>query len=276
MLERGLQSPNLFGSFRRRQLLPTQAQQEVPSLLPPQFAASLTPPPLPQEPAAGERRMSETPLETPSLPHQQLPSHDESDTTDQSVVYLQRGKDSGDTPETAAARRQRDILQRDHCRRQRGGEEVSTTPDLSQFKRPFRYDDTRDPDPLPSDQQTTVPGVSSRLFLPFDQDVAEDAFAQRVFSRRASNASSYRGSGRSDSVATRRSSSRTSSPTSLLSPKQVCFCCLACVEDRPLAFRDAVTDICQYCLDGPDAPPLDQQQICCLGFHSVERLPRKT
>jgi hypothetical protein len=52
-------------------------------------------------------------------------------TTNESMNLLPRGKDSGDTPEIAEARRQRNIVQRDHRRRQRAGEEVSPTPRLS-------------------------------------------------------------------------------------------------------------------------------------------------
>jgi hypothetical protein len=54
-------------------------------------------------------------------------------TTNKSINLLPRGKNSGDTPEMAEARRQRDIVRRDHRCCQRAGEEVSPTPSLSQL-----------------------------------------------------------------------------------------------------------------------------------------------
>jgi hypothetical protein len=61
--------------------------------------------------------------------------------TSESKTFLLRGKDSNHTPETAAARTERGILQRDHRRRERGGEEASLTLGLSQFRHLYRYDE---------------------------------------------------------------------------------------------------------------------------------------
>jgi hypothetical protein len=91
--------------------------------------------------------------------------------TSESKTFLLRGKDSNDTPKTAAARTERGIVQRDHRRRERGGEEVSLTLGLSQFRHPYRYDEgTGSPltPPPPSSQVLTLSGVQGRPFLPFD------------------------------------------------------------------------------------------------------------
>jgi hypothetical protein len=51
-----------------------------------------------------------------------------------STQFLPRGEFSGDTPETAAARRERKAIQRDHHAAARAGEEVSPTLSLATFK----------------------------------------------------------------------------------------------------------------------------------------------
>jgi hypothetical protein len=48
--------------------------------------------------------------------------------------FLPRGQYSGDTPETAAARRQRNIIRRDHRVREQAGKQVSDTPNISQLR----------------------------------------------------------------------------------------------------------------------------------------------
>ncbi|KAF2832720.1 hypothetical protein CC86DRAFT_401466 [Ophiobolus disseminans] len=48
--------------------------------------------------------------------------------------FLPRGQYSPDTPTTAAARRDRDAIRRDHRVRDRAGEEVSSTPELRQLR----------------------------------------------------------------------------------------------------------------------------------------------
>jgi hypothetical protein len=202
--------------------------------------------------------------------------------TSGSKTFLLRGKDSNDTPETAAARTERGIVQRDHRRRERGGEEVSLTPGLSQFRHPYRYDEgTGSPltPPPPSSQVLTPSGVQGRPFLPFDQDVgAHDYFVESPLSRRSSM-SSYRGRGRSDSVRPRGSLSRSRSrsrsrarsrtpSTSSISPK-LCFHCPNCCEERPMLVNHQNMELCTYCMLSPPEYNRSHQLICCYPRHHI-------
>jgi hypothetical protein len=140
--------------------------------------------------------------------------------------FLPRGAYSGDTPKTAAARRQRDTIQRDHRRRGRAGEDVSLTPDLAAFRHPYAYKNTN-PSSLLSE-----PPPTSQLFTPPSVELlghVEDS----PLSRRPSM-SSNRGRGRSNSMRSCGSSrSRTPSPSSPIAYQPVCFNCTMCFEDRP-------------------------------------------
>ncbi|KAK0655305.1 hypothetical protein B0T16DRAFT_9184 [Cercophora newfieldiana] len=49
--------------------------------------------------------------------------------------FLPRGRDSADSPDTAEARRQLLVIQREHRQQRREGREVSRTPSLSQLKK---------------------------------------------------------------------------------------------------------------------------------------------
>ncbi|KAK1917296.1 hypothetical protein P3342_000009 [Pyrenophora teres f. teres] len=69
------------------------------------------------------------PLQPPAPPSQ--PRGGSLVPAEEANPYRRRGQDSGDTPETAAARRARDMLMRDHRRQERRGEEVSSTSALS-------------------------------------------------------------------------------------------------------------------------------------------------
>jgi hypothetical protein len=200
-------------------------------------------------------------------------------TTGNSATFLPRGKDSGDTLETAAARRERDILQRNHRQRERGGEDVSLTPRLSQFMHPYRYDEPRSLliPPPPSSQLLTPSGGQGQPFHPFNQDImADDHFVESPLSRRSSM-SSYCGRGRSDSVRPRGSPSRSrsevrrrspSSPN--ISPKSSCFQCSNCSEHRPVSVETPDTEgICNYCKLKPPKYNRDHQLICCHPRHHI-------
>ncbi|CAE6994931.1 hypothetical protein PTTW11_00008 [Pyrenophora teres f. teres] len=91
------------------------------------------------------------PLQPPAPPSQ--PRGGSSVPAEEVNPYRRRGQDSGDTPETAAARRARDMLMRDHRRRERGGEEVSSTPvfhanpDAAERERRSQRATIKEPDP---------------------------------------------------------------------------------------------------------------------------------
>jgi hypothetical protein len=199
------------------------------------------------------------PFGPPAPPAKVSPSTLAGTSTGESRTFLPGGKDSGDTPRTAVARRKRDIVQRHHRCRERGGEEVSLTPGLSQFRHPYCYEEPGSPltPPPPSSQLLTPSGVQSRPFPPFDEDVGpNDHFVESPLSRRSSM-SSYRGRGRSDSVRPRgspsRSSSRSRSQTpssSSISPK-LCFHCLNCSEERPMLVGHQNMELCTYCMLSP-------------------------
>jgi hypothetical protein len=75
--------------------------------------------------------------------------------------------------------------------------------------------------------------------------------------------SSYRGRGRSDSVRTRRSPSRS------VSPKPVCFHCGNCTEERPMSVVHPDIELCTYCMLSPPEYNRDHQLICCHPRHHI-------
>jgi hypothetical protein len=207
--------------------------------------------------------------------------HTGTSTINESINFLPRGKDSGDTPEMAEARRQRVIVRRDHRRRERGGEEVSLTPGLSQFRHPYRYEEPGSPltPPPPSSQLLTPSGAPSRPFLPLDQDDGpKDHFVESPLSRRSSM-SSYRGRGRSDSVRPRgspsrsrsrsRSQARSRTPSSSSISTKLCFHCPNCSEERPMLVDHQNMELCTYCMLSPPEYNRSHQLICCYPRHHI-------
>jgi hypothetical protein len=109
--------------------------------VPPIFAA---PPPRGIAPAPSSVAPNPDPLSNPSQPR-----------------VLPRGQDSGDTPMTAAARRERDAIRRDHRVATRGGDNVSSTPPLSEVRR--RIVDEQQASASGQDSPLTEPPNTSQL-----------------------------------------------------------------------------------------------------------------
>jgi hypothetical protein len=112
-------------------------------------------------------------------------------------------------------------------------------------------------------QLFTLSSVQGRPFLSFDHDDApNDHVVESPLSRRSSM-SSYRGRGRSDSVRTRRSPSRS------VSPKPVCFHCGNCAEERPMSVVHPDIELCTYCMLSPPEYDHDYQLVCCHPRHHI-------
>ncbi|KAE8853230.1 hypothetical protein HRS9122_00222 [Pyrenophora teres f. teres] len=236
----------------------------------------IAPAPIPRFPvAAAPARMAFGPA-TPSNAPRPSPNT-ESDTEIGGTALLRRGLDSGDTPNTAAARRELHAIRRDHRVTARAGEEPSPTPSLDEVKRRQAVEGkstggTGSPlsDPPPSSQLQTPPGVRGSAFMPYNQDLDDESLALPPLSSQV--ASPLRGRGRSNSVAGvgqsrdhSRAGSRSPSP---LRPSGHCFQCIGCKAYRPTdMYKD--DGYCSFC----HASQIEVQQewgvdrVCCRGRH---------
>jgi hypothetical protein len=194
-----------------------------------------------------------------------------------STQFLPRGEFSGDTIETAAARRERKAIQRDHRAAARAGKEVSPTPSLATVKaRIARENDPSDSSGLsdaPNTSQLQTPsGVTGRPFLPFSQGTDYGSFALPLSPSplsRSHSVSSYRGCGRSNSILSHRQSwdhLRSGSPLSPILPKAHCFFCEGYHSRRPMAAYLREEGVCTWYMSNSQ-PPWGQDEVCCPGRH---------
>jgi hypothetical protein len=140
-----------------------------------------------------------------------------------SPLFLRRGLHSGDTPLTAAARKEHDQDRRSHRHRTfRAEEDISSTPLLSEYCR-------RLAGPPPS---SSTPQLSIPAFTPFGLD--DEPATPSLLSRRLSLGSTYRSHG----------SSRNQGETQIqrpISPQgREWFYCTLCHFPRPMELFDSV------------------------------------
>jgi hypothetical protein len=168
-----------------------------------------------------------------------------SEQSELSPLFLRRGLHSGDTPLTAAARKERDQDRRSHRHRAFGAEEdISSTPLLSEYRRRLAG-----PPPSSSTPQLGIPALT-----PFGLDDEPDT--PSPLSRRLSLGSTYRSRGSSRSPSGTRSS-RNQGDTQTQRPispqgREWLYCTL-CRFPRPIELFDSVIpderygDVCKYC-----------------------------
>jgi hypothetical protein len=244
--------------------MPAQPTMAFGPAVPPTFAA---PPPQGIAPAPSSVAPTPDPLSTPSQ-----------------ARVLPRGQDSGDTPMTAAARRERDAIRRDHRVATHGGDNVSSTPPLSEVRRRIADEQQASASghgspltkPPNTSQLQTLPAVQGRPFLPFSQDPDDASFALSPFSR-SNSVGSNRGRGRSNSVihlAQSRDHSRDVSP---VAPKKHCWDCRGCNSWRPMYMQYSLgtpssSDFCVWCAaemheqGSMGRPPWGEDEVCYHGL----------
>jgi hypothetical protein len=175
-------------------------------------------------------------------------------------TFLPRGQHSGDTLETATARRERDDIRRDHRVRQRAGEDVSDTPDLSELRARAEAQATSS---LLSAAPPTSQLDARSAFTPYNYElpsVPSPLFSDHTLRERARR-------GRRGSIQT--ISSR--SPSRSISPSQQLpyFLCVGCDYPRGnshLHTEDLSGKHCDYCMDESDETEQEpmKQLVWCI------------
>jgi hypothetical protein len=172
--------------------------------------------------------------------------------------FLPCGQYSGDTPETAAARRQRDIIRRDHRVRERAGEEVSDTPNISQLRQGHGSG-------LLSSLSSALPTSQLDAAFGFTLINFEKPHTPTPVSRQHSTPT-YRGRGRSNSIRSRSlSQSRPAFPI-ILKPYFLCNGCNYPRANRILHTEDFNRKQCSYCMDDDEVEEQDviKQLVWCI------------
>jgi hypothetical protein len=179
---------------------------------PPLANPFMRPPANPYHPPAPRAYRSLAPAPSPSVPPS-TPSTpavtSEVTTGSESVDYRfrRRGQHSRDSPATAAARREQEIIRRDHRTRGRAGEEVSSTPTLSQLRA------GQDPPTSSLSSALSSPQIDElRGFTPFSYEAP--ATPTPVPLERNLPSIRGRGATRSRAMSRSRSRSRSSTPPS--------------------------------------------------------------